>query len=108
MKNLLAVREGVFHIMRYHQHCHVQLCMKPLDLLIEFFGGDRVSVSYTHLDVYKRQVLEPSVLPYLKGDETILEQEPLSTLAAEGELAAYQHKGFWQCMDCLLYTSRCV
>ena len=46
-------------------------------------------------------VLEPSVLPYLKGDETILEQEPLSTLAAEGELAAYQHRGFWQCMDTL-------
>lgn len=46
-------------------------------------------------------VLEPSVLPYLKGDETVLEQEPLSTLVAEGELAAYQHKGFWQCMDTL-------
>ena len=46
-------------------------------------------------------VLEPSVLSYLKGDETILEQEPLSTLAAEGELSAYQHRGFWQCMDTL-------
>ena len=46
-------------------------------------------------------VLGPSVLSFLKGGETILEQEPLSTLGAGGELAAYQHRGFWQCMDTL-------
>jgi glucose-1-phosphate cytidylyltransferase len=46
-------------------------------------------------------VLSPKVLRYLDGDETIWEQEPLMNLADEGELMAYEHKGFWQPMDTL-------
>ena len=46
-------------------------------------------------------VLSPSVLQYLDGDETIWERAPLETLASEGQLAAYQHTGFWQPMDTL-------
>jgi glucose-1-phosphate cytidylyltransferase len=44
-------------------------------------------------------VLEPEVADYIEGDATILERAPLETLAADGQLAAYQHEGFWQCMD---------
>lgn len=44
-------------------------------------------------------VLEPAVLEYIGGDETYWEREPLERLAAEGQLMAYQHEGFWQCMD---------
>lgn len=44
-------------------------------------------------------VLEPEVFDYIEGDETIFEQTPLNRLAAEGQLDAYQHEGFWQCMD---------
>lgn len=44
-------------------------------------------------------VLEPEVLDYLEGDDTIFEREPLERLAADGHLAAYRHDGFWQCMD---------
>lgn len=44
-------------------------------------------------------VLSPKILDYIKGDSTILEREPLESLAADGELMAYRHKGFWQCMD---------
>ena len=46
-------------------------------------------------------VFERRVLDYLKGrgDDLVLEQEPLAELAAQGELAAYQHDGFWQPMD---------
>jgi glucose-1-phosphate cytidylyltransferase len=44
-------------------------------------------------------VLNPKVLDYIDGDQTILEKEPLQTLAKEGQLSAYQHDGFWQCMD---------
>lgn len=44
-------------------------------------------------------VLEPGVFDYIDGDETQWEKEPLETLAAEGELMAYQHEGFWQCLD---------
>jgi glucose-1-phosphate cytidylyltransferase len=44
-------------------------------------------------------VLQPEVFNYIEGDATFFEREPLETLAAEGQLSAYKHKGFWQCMD---------
>lgn len=44
-------------------------------------------------------VLEPEVLDYIDGDNTSFEREPLERLAKEGQLEAYKHKGFWQCMD---------
>lgn len=46
-------------------------------------------------------VCSPVVLDYIGGDDTIWEREPLEALAAEGDLAAYFHKGFWQPMDTL-------
>lgn len=46
-------------------------------------------------------VLEPEVLDYIEGDDTSFEREPLERLAAEGELFAYPHQGFWQPMDTL-------
>ncbi len=39
------------------------------------------------------------VLDRMGGPETILEREPLSALAEEGQLRAYRHEGFWECMD---------
>lgn len=46
-------------------------------------------------------VLSPKVLDLITGDDCIWEREPLEALAAEGELAAYAHDGFWQPMDTL-------
>ena len=46
-------------------------------------------------------VLEPAVLDYIDGDDTEWEKEPLERLAADGQLMAYRHDGFWQCMDTL-------
>ena len=46
-------------------------------------------------------VLSPKVLDYIDSDDTTWEQEPLITLASEGQLQAYQHEGFWQAMDTL-------
>jgi glucose-1-phosphate cytidylyltransferase len=46
-------------------------------------------------------VLEPQVLDYIEGDDTEWEKEPLERLAADGQLMAYRHEGFWQCMDTL-------
>lgn len=46
-------------------------------------------------------VLNPEILDYIAGDETVLERYPLETIAAEGQLNAYRHDGFWQCMDTL-------
>ncbi len=44
-------------------------------------------------------VAEPQVFDYIDGDDTQFEKEPLERLAADGELMAYRHDGFWQCMD---------
>jgi glucose-1-phosphate cytidylyltransferase len=44
-------------------------------------------------------VCEPGVFDYLEGDETILERSPLERLAEDGQLMAYEHPGYWQCMD---------
>ena len=46
-------------------------------------------------------VVEPQALDYIAGDDTSWEREPLETLASEGRLAAYRHRGFWQNMDTL-------
>jgi glucose-1-phosphate cytidylyltransferase len=46
-------------------------------------------------------VCEPGVFDYLKGDPTSFEAETLERLAADGQLAAYRHDRFWQCMDTL-------
>lgn len=46
-------------------------------------------------------VLEPEVIDYIDGDETVWEEEPLEGLALDGELAAYRYDGYWQSMDTL-------
>jgi len=46
-------------------------------------------------------VLEPEVLDFIDGDETQWEREPMERLAREGQLMAYRHTDFWQCMDTL-------
>ena len=44
-------------------------------------------------------VMEPEFFKFIDGDSTYLEREPLEKAAREGELCAYKHNGFWQCMD---------
>jgi glucose-1-phosphate cytidylyltransferase len=46
-------------------------------------------------------VLSRRVLGYIAGDQTTWEREPLERLAADGQLKAYHHRGFWQPMDTL-------
>jgi glucose-1-phosphate cytidylyltransferase len=71
------------------------------------FDGDRVSSFTEKAQIGEGwinggfMVFEPAVFRYLKDDATILESDALETLAAEGQLAAYKHEGFWQCMDTL-------
>lgn len=44
-------------------------------------------------------VLQPEVFDLIEGDSTVFEKEPLETLANDGQLMSYMHRGFWQCMD---------
>ena len=53
--------------------------------------GSKINVGY--------MVLNPKIFDYIEGDQTVFEKEPLQDLAKEGELKAYMHNGFWQCMD---------
>ena len=46
-------------------------------------------------------VLEPSVIDLVKDDQMVWEKEPLEALAAEDQLRAFRHTGFWQPMDTL-------
>lgn len=53
--------------------------------------GSRVNAGY--------MVLQPEIFRYLKDDKTVFEKEPIEQLAKEGQLVAYKHDGYWQCMD---------
>ena len=72
-----------------------------------FFDGDRVA-GFTEKPQAGEGwinggflVFEPAVFDYLHADEDSLELAALETLAARGQLAAYKHDAFWQCMDTL-------
>lgn len=44
-------------------------------------------------------VMEPAIFDYIEDDATVFEKTPLDALVSKGQLAAYDHDGFWQCMD---------
>ena len=46
-------------------------------------------------------VLEPEVMNYISGDDSVFERQPMEKLTAEQQLMACRHDGFWQCMDTL-------
>src|SRR5262249_61964130 len=71
------------------------------------FDGDRVT-NFAEKRVTENawinggyMVMEPGVLDYLTKDEDVLEIDLLERLTHDGQLTAYRHEGFWQCMDTL-------
>lgn len=55
--------------------------------------GDLINIGF--------MVFEPQIFDFIDGDGTILEKEPMNGLVKENQLAAYTHRGYWQCMDTL-------
>lgn len=55
--------------------------------------GDLINIGF--------MVLNPEIFDYIDGDETVFEVDPLNDLVNDGQLNAYVHHGFWQCMDTL-------
>ncbi len=53
--------------------------------------GDLINIGF--------MVLVPAFFDYIDGDSTVLEKEPMERLLQSGQLMAYTHRGFWQCMD---------
>jgi glucose-1-phosphate cytidylyltransferase len=68
------------------------------DLVCEFTEKPQIGEGWINGGFF---VLEPGVFDYIDSDETVFERDPLERLAADGELVAYRHEGFWQCMDTL-------
>lgn len=55
--------------------------------------GDLINIGF--------MVMNPEIFDRIEGDTTVFEQGPLNSLVSNGELKAYIHHGFWQCMDTL-------
>lgn len=68
------------------------------DLVAKFVEKPQVGEGWINGGFF---VLERGVLDYIKGDDTYFERDPLERLAEDGQLVAYRHEGFWQCMDTL-------
>jgi glucose-1-phosphate cytidylyltransferase len=78
------------------------------------FGAFSLAADQVHIEHFREKpggdnawinggffVLEPEALDYIAGDDTIWEREPMERLAADGQLSAYRHSGFWHPMDTL-------
>lgn len=68
------------------------------DAVVEFSEKPQTSKGWINGAFF---VLEPGVFDYIQGDQTPWEREPMEQLAQDGQLMAYKHTGFWQCMDTL-------
>jgi len=68
------------------------------DLVAHFWEKPQIQEGWINGGFF---VLEPGVIDYIDNDSKIWEREPMERLAADGQLMAYQHDGFWQCMDTL-------
>lgn len=80
-----AAPPGRFGALDIHDGAITQFQEKPL--------GDGAAINGGFF------VLSPGVLDYLGDDSTVWERAPLTRLALDGQLMAYEHQGFWQCMD---------
>lgn len=68
------------------------------DLAVSFQEKPQVEAGWINGGFF---VFDRRVFDYIDGDDCVLEREPLSRLAAEGQLAVYRHDGYWRCMDTL-------
>jgi glucose-1-phosphate cytidylyltransferase len=75
-----------------------ELVLNGIDEVLEFSEKPQTQAGWINGGFF---VFEPGVFDYLGGDDTVLEREPLERLAAERQLVAYRHHGFWQPMDTL-------
>ena len=64
--------------------------------IIKFEEKPQVSKNWVNGGFF---VFNSEIFDFIKGDKTMLEREPLEKLAKIGELVAFKHYGFWQCMD---------
>jgi glucose-1-phosphate cytidylyltransferase len=73
------------------------LCLEQ-DQVVQFTEKPQVGEGWINGGFF---VLEPEVFDYIAGDDVSFELAPLENLVADGQLMAYKHPDFWQCMDTL-------
>lgn len=66
------------------------------DAVAEFSEKPQTAEGWINSGVF---VLEPGIFDYIKSDKTHWEREPMQQLARDGQLMAFRHGGFWQCVD---------
>ncbi|NUO38780.1 MAG: glucose-1-phosphate cytidylyltransferase [Gemmatimonadaceae bacterium] len=66
------------------------------DRVVEFKEKPQTSEGWINGGFF---VFEPGIFDYIEGDETVLEEQPLERLAADGQLFAHRLHDYWQCMD---------
>ncbi len=79
--------------------------VRPMTRFGQFMVTDQLAVGFQEKPQLDRGwvnggffVFSRKIFDYL-DEECTLEREPLERLAAEGQLAVYQHEGYWRCMD---------
>ena len=98
--------KDLFQFHRSHKKLATITAVRPPARFGEMvFEGDKI-VKFSEKPKIKESwisggffVLEPEALNYIEDDNTRWEREPLEKLAKDGQLMAYRHDGFWQCMD---------
>jgi glucose-1-phosphate cytidylyltransferase len=75
-----------------------ELVLNGIDEVLEFSEKPQTQAGWINGGFF---IFEPGIFDYLSGDDSILEREPLELLAADRQLVAYRHTGFWQPMDTL-------
>jgi len=113
---LLTYGDGVANVdlsalLAFHERQHALVTLTVVRPPARFGGvtldGDRVACFEEKPQIGEGWinggffVIEPQVLDWIEGDATPFEFDTLPRLAAAGQLAAYRHDGFWQCMDTL-------
>lgn len=98
----------LFHFHKSHKKFATLTAIQPPGRFgaVEIRGGDNAVLSFREKPAGDGSwvsggffILEPEVFEYLEGDDTIWERQPLETLAANNQLSAYFHEGFWYAMD---------
>ena len=100
--------EALLHFHRRHGRLATITAVRPParfggvvfdgDLVTEFTEKPQIGEGWINGGF---MVLQPEVFDYIEGDQTVLEAHVLERLASEGQLAAFRHERFWQCMDTL-------
>jgi len=100
---------NIHELVKFHKKTNkigTVTCVRPIPRFGNVEIKDDIAVSFEEKNKMKTGwvnggffIFKKEFLDLIDGDYTILEKEPLENLSSKGQLAAFKHEGFWQCMD---------